>query len=216
MGDSSKFSVRNLKYSYNKTGVFDIKLIVFSEFGCKDSTEQKVKVIFLPNGITYDSIVTRENFDTKLTARNADSASYLWSPSFYLNDNTLKDPVFNGNQSTTFTVKITDQYKCTFVDTLKVYFFKNINILVPKAFTPNSDNLNDDIKPILLGIKEFKYFKIYNRWGTLLFNSSDSKVGWNGTYKGTLQPMDTYTWVASGIDIDGKTVSKSGNFLLVK
>ena len=216
MGDSSKFSVRNLKYSYNKTGVFDIKLIVFSEFGCKDSTEQKVKVIFLPNGITYDSIVTRENFDTKLTARNADSASYLWSPSFYLNDNTLKDPIFNGNNPTKFTIKITDQYKCTFIDTLSVYFFKNVNIVVPKAFTPNKDNLNDNLKPILLGIKELKYFKIFNRWGVLLYTSNDPKIGWDGTYKGTLQPMDTYTWVASGIDIDGKTVSKSGNFLLVK
>jgi len=216
MGDSSRFSVRNVKYSYNKTGVFDIKLTVFSEFGCKDSAEQKVKVIFLPNGITYDSIVTRENYDTKLMARNADSASYLWNPSLFLNDNTLKDPIFNGNQPTTFTIKITDLYKCTFVDTLKVYFFKTVNILVPKAFTPNYDNLNDEIKPILLGIKEFRYFKIYNRWGTLLFNSKESKVGWNGTYKGALQPMDTYTWVASGIDIDGKTVSRSGNFLLVK
>ena len=68
----------------------------------------------------------------------------------------------------------------------------------------------------MLGIKDLKFFKIYNRWGVLLFSSSDPKNGWNGLYKGKLQPMDTYTWVASGIDIDGKVVSKSGNFILIK
>jgi hypothetical protein len=191
-------------------------LTIYSEFGCKDSVIQNIKILSLPNGIKYDSLVTRENFDTKLMSRKVDSASYLWSPSLFLNDNKLKDPIFNGNKPTKFTIKITDQYKCMFVDTLSVYFFKNVNILFPKAFTPNKDNLNDNFEPILLGISEFKIFKIYNRWGVLLYSSNDPKIGWDGTFKGILQPLDTYSWVANGIDIDGKSVSKSGNFLLIK
>ncbi len=216
MGDSSQYSVRNVKHSYSQPGIYNVRLTIYSEYGCADSSEQFVNVSPLTKGITYDSVVTREAYDTQLSARLFDSATYIWTPSLYLNDNTIKDPIFNGYKPTVFKIKITDKYKCTFVDTLSVFFFKNVNILVPKAFTPNRDNLNDNLKPILLGIKEFRNFKIYNRWGVLLYSSTDINIGWDGTYKGKLQPMDTYTWVASGIDIDGKVVSKSGNFILLK
>jgi gliding motility-associated-like protein len=215
-GDSSEYKIRNVKHSYSSSGNYTVRLTVYSEYGCKDSVDQFVFVNSTPAGISYDSIVTRENFDTKLSARNFDSASYVWSPFVYINNNLTKETVFNGLKPTRYTIKITDQFKCTFFDTLSVFFFKNVNILAPNAFTPNRDNLNDNFSPILLGIKDLKFFKIYNRWGVLLFSSSDPKNGWNGLYKGKVQPMDTYTWVASGIDIDGKVVSKSGNFILIK
>jgi gliding motility-associated-like protein len=215
-GDSNESTLRNLKYSYKESGDFIVKLTVFSEFGCRDSAEQLVSVKPTPLGIKYDSVVTRANFDTRLVARNFDSASYVWNPNIYLSDNKSKEVIFNGPNPFKYTIRITDIYGCTFVDTLNILFFKNINILVPKAFTPNKDNLNDVLRPILLGIKEFKSFSVYNKWGIQLYNTSDAKQGWNGTYKGVLQPMDTYTWVVTGIDIDGNPISKSGNVVLLK
>lgn len=215
-GDSTESTLRNIKYSYKNPGDYIVKLMVYSEYGCKDSAEQLVSVKPTPLGIKYDSVVTRANFDTRLVARNFDSASYAWNPNIYLTDNKLKEVIFNGPNPFKYTIRITDIYGCTFVDTLNILFFKNINILVPKAFTPNKDNLNDVLRPILLGIKEFKSFAVYNKWGILIYNTSDPKQGWNGTYKGVLQPMDTYTWVVSGIDIDGKPISKSGNVVLLK
>ena len=65
---------------------------------------------------------------------------------------------------------------------------------VPDAFTPNNDGINDIIYVNGLGIKEMKEFKIFNRWGELVFETTDITQGWDGTYKGQPQPVETYTY----------------------
>jgi len=167
----------------------------------------------------YDSILTRKAFSTNLQARKFDNATYLWAPSAFLNSDSTRTPVFFDSsqaKSRNYSIRITDRFGCIFYDTLKIFFFTKIDILAPNAFTPNGDNLNDIFRPFTFGLKQLNYFKIYNRWGFVVYKTTDYKSGWDGTYKGILQPMDTYTWVAVGVDIDGKTISKSGNFILIK
>ena len=89
---------------------------------------------------------------------------------------------------------------------------------MPKGFSPNGDGNNDRLYPILVGIAQLKYFRIYNRWGNLLFETTSSAPtqGWDGTFKGSPQPVETYTWIAEGADIDGLTVKRGGNTLLIR
>jgi gliding motility-associated-like protein len=63
-----------------------------------------------------------------------------------------------------------------------------------------------------------RVFKIFNRWGTLVFDNKNATVntGWNGTFQGRTQPIDTYAWVAEGIDVDGKLVTRTGNTILIR
>ena len=56
-------------------------------------------------------------------------------------------------------------------------------IYVPNAFTPNKDGLNDLLKPFMIGIRELKYFRIFNRWGQLVFETQDPNNGWDGRIK---------------------------------
>ncbi|HVV03891.1 MAG TPA: Ig-like domain-containing protein, partial [Puia sp.] len=94
--------------------------------------------------------------------------------------------------------------------------FAAINIYVPKVFTPNGDGSNDVLKPILVGISAFHYFNVYNRWGNLVFTTQDPNHGWDGTFKGVPQPVETYLWIAEGVDINGKKIVAKGMTSLVK
>ena len=219
LGDSLMSFNQNVRHTYKNSGVYTVKLISSTQYGCKDSISKTVVVAANTIGMKYDSVVTKKGYSTQLKARNYQGASYLWSPSSFINTDTAINPVFldtSAEKSRQYRIRIIDQYGCIFYDTLKIFFFNKIDILAPKAFTPNGDQLNDSFRPILLGVKELKYFQIYNKWGNKIFSSTDLETGWDGKYKGALQPMDTYTWIVVGTDFDGKSISKSGNVLLIK
>jgi gliding motility-associated-like protein len=115
-------------------------------------------------------------------------------------------------------VKITatvDGQSITFGSPAKVKFAA-INIYVPKVFTPNGDGNNDVLKPILVGISTFHYFSVYNRWGNLIFTTEDPNTGWDGRFKGVAQPVETYLWIAEGIDIQGNKIVQKGMTTLVR
>jgi gliding motility-associated-like protein len=94
--------------------------------------------------------------------------------------------------------------------------FAGINIYVPRVFTPNGDGTNDILKPILVGISTFHYFSVYNRWGNLIFTTQDPNQGWDGTFKGVPQPVETYLWIGEGIDTNGKKIVQKGMVSLVR
>jgi gliding motility-associated-like protein len=95
-------------------------------------------------------------------------------------------------------------------------YFAGINIYVPRAFSPNNDGTNDLLKPILVGIADFHYFTVYNRWGNIVFTTTDPNQGWDGTFKGVPQPVETYLWIAEGIDVNGRKIVAKGMTSLVR
>ena len=105
---------------------------------------------------------------------------------------------------------------CVTVDTQQVVVIKNIGIYVPGAFTPDNNGLNDLLKPVLFGIKTLLHFKVYNRWGKLMFQSNNADAGWDGMYKGIRQEMNTYTWLLEAIGADGRKYVKSGTVVLIR
>lgn len=86
---------------------------------------------------------------------------------------------------------------------------------IPNAFTPNGDNLNDEFG-ILGDNYELNYFRIYNRWGELVFESTTKGQAWDGTYKGENADQGVYTWVVS-FTYEGKPQDiLSGNVTLLR
>jgi gliding motility-associated-like protein len=99
---------------------------------------------------------------------------------------------------------VTDKFGCesTAQKTIRVY--SSCYLAVPNAFTPNGDGKNDLLYP-LNAIKADKLlFKVYNRWGQLIFETNNWKQGWNGTHKGIQQPSGVYVWLLSYVDRDSK------------
>jgi gliding motility-associated-like protein len=142
--------------------------------------------------------------------------SALWSPASNLDNAASHTPTFIGDAEKTYFIKLTTSAGCITIDTQVVKINKNIVIYVPNAFTPNNDSHNDVLKPYMIGIKELVYFKIFNRWGELLFETKKMDEGWNGRYKGNLVQTHTMVWMLQGIGADGKTYNAKGSTVLIR
>jgi gliding motility-associated-like protein len=182
---------------------------------CTDSI--KVSVELPAKGIRYPTQDIIVNRPTELTARNFGKA-YLWTPDLQLNSPRLLNPIITPSKQQQYTVKITTDAGCITIDTVLIRVFPDRNIYVPEGFTPDADGRNDRLYPIPVGIREMRTFRIYNRWGTLLFDNKNANIntGWDGTYLGNAQPMESYVWIAEGIDVDGKFIRRSGNTILIR
>lgn len=93
----------------------------------------------------------------------------------------------------------------------------SVKLFLPDAFTPNGDNINDNltINGSTRRIADFE-IRIYNRWGNPVFTSTDPYITWDGTFQNTNAPSDTYSFkIVAKLD-DGKELSKSGRFLLLR
>jgi gliding motility-associated-like protein len=91
---------------------------------------------------------------------------------------------------------------------------KDPNIFYPNTFTPNDDLLNDTF--VVFGqYTATAEFQIYNRWGELLYYTTDISKGWDGTFNGKLMPEGTYYFKVVLIDLAGRTAERSGTILLL-
>jgi gliding motility-associated-like protein len=86
---------------------------------------------------------------------------------------------------------------------------------VPNAFSPNGDGINDVVKVEGKGIVKL-IFRIFNRWGEKVFETTDKNIGWDGYYKGVLQEMEVYTYSVQAELINGDIIPLKGNITLLR
>ena len=90
-------------------------------------------------------------------------------------------------------------------------------LVIPNAFTPNNDGLNDLIVPVVNGCRvDSIMFKIYNRWGEIVYETTQLGKGWNGVYKNNPQPPGSYAYVYVYITEDGIVRQQKGSFVLIR
>ena len=218
-GEGGTSNAHSPVYTYDSSGVFDVKLIVTNPNTCNkiDSTTMPVKIMSLPvANFTYDPIFPTPNLPTKFTNRSINAVSYNWS----FGDGTStaeRDPEHQWKKSGTYDVCLTARSIDGCVDTLckKVDAEIYPAVDVPTGFSPNGDNVNDVLYVKGAAI-ETMHFRVYNRWGQMVFESKDLKTGWDGTYKGKLQEMEAYAWVLDVVFIDESTAHKTGNVTLLR
>ena len=104
---------------------------------------------------------------------------------------------------------------CTDTFPLTVNVIVNPLLDVPNAFTPGRFGINSVVNVRGFGIGKMDW-RIYNRWGQLVFQSASKKIGWDGTYKGKLQPIDVYTYTLDVEFTDGKKMRKTGDITLLR
>lgn len=200
------------RYKVTNSGTYYAQL---SREGCAVETERKTVLIEAARpGISYPTMYLVANTPVNLQARNFGS-TYVWSPGNALNSTSSPTPVFNGSADQLFTVYITTAANCVTIDTQAVKIVRDMDIKVPTAFTPNKDGRNDVLRPVLFGMKELTYFRVYNRWGQLLFQTSRPTEGWDGRQGGKLRPNETVVWMAEGIAMDGKKLFRKGTAVCI-
>jgi gliding motility-associated-like protein len=206
----------NFSPSVSGAGDHKITYTFTSANGCVDSASRHAVVNPLPVVNAGQDIITCIGFPVKLNVTGA--SSYLWSPSFGLDDATKANPVATLDTTTTFIVKGTDASGCFAKDTITVNISTKgiVSFQVPNAFTPNNDGVND-----CFGIRNWgaditvQEFKIYNRWGQLIFSTTNPSDCWNGTFKGAKQDPGGYPYVIKAISPCGN-INRTGIVLLIR
>lgn len=204
-------------YAYTTPGTYNITLRV-STAQCPvsfNSITKEVQVERILPGITYPDKLAFYNYDLKLQARNI-GTNATWDPPTSLSNRFSFSPTFRGIAPQLYTIQLKTAGGCVTVDTQLVKTEKKIEIYVPNGFTPGNDYLNERLRPVLIGFTKVNYFRIYNRWGKLLFSMNSDQPGWDGKVNGDPVNMQTVVWMIEAVDVDGKVHQKKGTTVVIR
>ncbi|MCX8020774.1 MAG: PKD domain-containing protein [Chitinophagaceae bacterium] len=195
-------------------------LTVYDTLGCPKPGRDTVVVFVQPRVRAYAGRDTTVVVNQPLYFNASGGVSYLWIPSTGLNNPNIPNPVGRYGRETDsirYKVIVRDEIGCPDSAYITVYVFKtNPSVFVPSAFTPNNDGLNDVIRPIAVGIREIRYFAIYNRWGERVFYTTANLHGWDGIHNGKPQPSGVFVWLLSAVDYLGNPIFRKGTVTLIR
>ena len=141
---------------------------------------------------------------------------FRWSPSDFISCTDCPDPLFKAMESMEYQVELTDVNNCfTLSYPFNLTVKKIYSLDIPTAFTPNGDGVNDKVFVKGWGIKELIYLKIFNRFGQMVYESSDLHQGWDGSFKGKPQPTETYLYIVQVLTEADELLQKTGSIKLL-
>jgi gliding motility-associated-like protein len=193
--------------------------------GCPNPLNDTFHVLVAPRIIVFagndTSIVSNQPLQLRATVSDSTANIFNWSPALGLNFTNIPNPIATLNmewgESFMYVVRATNPQGCYGEDNIIITVFKTgPEIFVPSAFTPNGDGLNDLIAPICVGIKQLNYFRIFNRWGQMVFSTSQIGKGWDGLINGMKQGSANFVYMAQAVDYLGHVIFKKGNIVLIR
>lgn len=169
---------------------------------------------------TGGMILMGSPFQLNATGSN-DIVSWAWSPSKYLNCIECPAPISTPLESILYSVKATNSFGCIATDTVSITLFCSASrIYIPNAFSPNGDGLNDNFSILGQGIGKINSFRIYDRWGNIVFSkfnfTPDDRTGaWDGRIKGDNAPQGIYTYFVE-MSCNENTFTQKGTVNLLR
>lgn len=191
-------------------------LTVTDTVGCPKPFRDTVQVLVRPPVIAFAGNDTAIVVGQPLQLQATGAEIYSWQPSTGLNASNIPNPVALINQAQTYIVRVATEEDCHSYDTISVVVFTTApDIFVPNAFSPGK-SVNGIFRPIPVGIAKLDYFRVFNRWGQMVYSTSTPGEGWDGKIGGKNQASDTYVWMVQGRDFTGRMVSKRGTVVLIR
>ncbi len=154
--------------------------------------------------------------------QNGPIRDWLWTPGTNLNCNTCPKPIATIKDNITYRVNVTTLYGCSASDTIRIKVFcEDSQVFIPNTFTPDGDGLNDIMMLRGTGILTVKSFRIFNRWGAIVFERNNfppntAAYGWDGKANGKPVPPDVFVYTAEVICDNGTPYTFKGNITLIK
>ncbi|HVX51247.1 MAG TPA: PKD domain-containing protein, partial [Chitinophagaceae bacterium] len=223
-GDGSGTSKQtNPQHTFTQPGTYNIKLVAVNNSSCNktDSVSFPVVVNGLPAAaFSFVPLPAQENTPSTFFNNSTGGVSFTWN---FGDGSTL-----NTTRSDT-TVSHTYNKTGTYNTCLVAYNATGCSdtaceavpaivtplVDVPNAFTPNGDGINDYVRIRSFGIDKVNW-QIYNRWGAVVFSTTDKNQPWDGRYKGVLQPQEVYTYTLDVQFTDGTRYRKTGDITLLR
>lgn len=153
---------------------------------------------------------------------NGPFKTYSWTPSTLLSCNNCPNPIATINNNITYRLQVENIYGCSGSDTIsyQVLCSKDEQVFIPNAFSPDGDGINDVFMVHGKGI-QVDYFKVFNRWGQLVFDGGSNylpnlaQYGWNGKVQGKAATQDVYVYMVQLKCTAGGTFVYKGNVSLM-
>ncbi|HWK07496.1 MAG TPA: PKD domain-containing protein [Puia sp.] len=200
-------------------------LTVRNTQGCPKPVADTVVVNVIPKVVVFagndTSVVVGEPLQLHAVSTDSALVSYSWTPTDWLNNSLVYDPVAtiesSAVDSIVYLATATTVQGCYGSDALTVKVYKTgPDIFMANAFTPDGNGHNDVFRPVLVGITRLSFFRVYNRWGQMIFATTQPEKGWDGLLHGIRQESGTYVYMVQGVDYLGKTHFKKGTFILIR
>jgi gliding motility-associated-like protein len=148
---------------------------------------------------------------------------FSWSPEEFLSNPNSLTTYATPPVTTNFVLSVLSEAGCFSSDTVTVFVTDVPLVVFPNAFSPNADSFNDFFAPFSRGEVASFQFWIYNRWGEVVYETSDPAVlgvnpniGWDGTLDGENQPMGAYVYLLTLRDLIGRDYTYTGSFTLIR
>ena len=217
---SSLTNANRLSTVADPIGTTPYVLTVRDTIGCPKPNRDTVVVRVLPKINAFAGNDTAVVVGQPLQFQASGGVRYLWSPSTWLNKTDIPNPVAiysEDVENITYKVDVFNEANCVDSAYVSVKIFKtNPQVFVPTAFTPDGDGKNDLFRPIAVGISRIEYFRVFNRWGELVFSTTVNGKGWDGKIRGKDQGTGTFVWLVRGSDYTGKTFFAKGTVTLIR
>lgn len=204
---------------YTSVGTYTIRLTVIDSSTCNITDDTTITITVFPIPVAFGTanpVIGEANKPISFFDASTGAVRVLWD----FGDgetSTDRNPQHTFNESKDFTVNLIAFNEAGCSDTFPITVTAKVIPLLdlPNAFTPGKFGINGTISVVGFGIGKMDW-RIYNRWGQLIFHTSNRKEGWDGTYKGAVQPMDVYTYTLDVQFTDGKKYRKTGDITLLK
>lgn len=213
-----KFGISDEKIPNPKLSVTGSRNYVVTGFdadGCKDSDTVSVTGFANPY-VKATSVDILVDCYKDITLEAYGAVNYSWTPAVYAESNFSATTKVYPPATTVFTVRGWDENGCFGEDTITVFYQGKTLVKIPSAFTPNNDQLNDRIKPIIVCDFTMTEFSIYNRWGNMVFTTNSVSIPWDGTFKGKECEMGTYFYFLKGKNGKNEEVFFKGDITLIR
>jgi PKD repeat protein len=210
-GDGAVSSLINPTHTYNRNGDFNSTLTVFTGNGCSAVASKSFHMEPVKAFAGNDTTVIAGQ---PLQLNASGGQSYQWTPPEFLNTADIFNPIAILDKDQQYRLKVITAEGCTGFDDIMIHVVKGFGIYVPNAFAP--EGKNKIFQPLMTGISKLYYFSIYNRWGQLIFTTTESGKGWDGSIHGVGQTTGVFVWILKAMDQSGRINDKKGTVVLVK
>ena len=181
---------------------------------CAETDTVRVVVNSLPT-VYAGNDTTIDVEDVVILNGFSSATNYNWLNGSTLNCTNCLSPTASPLETTTYILIATNQFGCTYADTVTIEVSQEYALYVPSALSPNEDNVNEGWKPQGFGIKKIHIW-VYDRWGQKIFEAKDLDTTWNGTYKNDIVQQDVYVYKITAETYSGNKFTKVGHVTVVR
>ena len=224
-GDGTTSTQSDPVHLYANTGTYTITLRVVDTSTCNKTDQTSFTITVNPKptaAFTTLPIPAEENKPTIFYNNSIGATRFRWvfGDGGFSTKNTMDTVMHQYNKTGTYQACLIaiNQFGCTDTICQPVQALIKPLLDVPNAFTPGrpgSRGKNHIVRPEGFGIEKVM-FRIYNRWGQKVFETSTPYAGWDGTYRGVVQPMDVYVYTLEVEFSDGTKTSRKGDITLIR